>query len=440
MQKTLPALSEADQQTVARYEGLVALDAKRVKATSQVATVMEEVTQLWHTSRAPVDLVSDFPEGQELQTAYAAFNAAFAKDIEALGVKLGKERDALNKAGDNLTESLEQAKEARDAVMSKLTEHKSVTGQISNLQLELKEVSTQLGELEVNPISVDDAFSSYQAHTVDLRSTITLRGDKTKEWADKIEALSSERIEATLNRDSNWSEIHDALSTLTAKSGSSETKRRQCTEELLEERGVWEALDALRADALAALRTKVISQLDGGEQPSLETFRQATGATDRILTQTIELIDLQRVEAIASAVPRPDISLHYRDGERKISFEKASEGQRAAALLFMLLEQPGGPLLVDQPEGDLDNKIVSDLATKLHDAKQRRQIIFASHNANIVVNGSSELVVGLDVTEDAKRAVVCEGAIDTSAVCDKITEIMEGGEQAFRDRKDKYGY
>ena len=440
LQKTLPALSEADQQTVARYEGLVALDAKRVKATSQVATVMEEVTQLWHTSRAPVDLVSDFPEGQELQTAYAAFNAAFAKDIEALGVKLGKERDALNKAGDNLTESLEQAKEARDAVMSKLTEHKSVTGQISNLQLELKEVSTQLGELEVNPISVDDAFSSYQAHTVDLRSTITLRGDKTKEWADKIEALSSERIEATLNRDSNWSEIHDALSTLTAKSGSSETKRRQCTEELLEERGVWEALDALRADALAALRTKVISQLDGGEQPSLETFRQATGATDRILTQTIELIDLQRVEAIASAVPRPDISLHYRDGERKISFEKASEGQRAAALLFMLLEQPGGPLLVDQPEGDLDNKIVSDLATKFHDAKQRRQIIFASHNANIVVNGSSELVVGLDVTEDAKRAVVCEGAIDTSAVCDKITEIMEGGEQAFRDRKDKYGY
>ncbi|QLL43794.1 AAA family ATPase [Sulfitobacter pontiacus] len=128
------------------------------------------------------------------------------------------------------------------------------------------------------------------------------------------------------------------------------------------------------------------------------------------------------------------------DEDRKISFEKASEGQRAAALLFMLLEQPGGPLLVDQPEGDLDNKIVSDLAEKLHEAKQNRQIIFASHNANIVVNGSTELVLGLDVSADAKRDVDCRGAIDTKDVCDKITEIMEGGPQAFRDRKEKYGY
>ena len=66
--------------------------------------------------------------------------------------------------------------------------------------------------------------------------------------------------------------------------------------------------------------------------------------------------------------------------------------------------------------------------------------MFASHNANIVVNGSSELVLGLDVTTDAKRGVACGGAIDSSGVCDKITEVMEGGPQAFRDRKEKYGY
>ena len=159
-----------------------------------------------------------------------------------------------------------------------------------------------------------------------------------------------------------------------------------------------------------------------------------------MLASCIELMDLQRVESIATAVPKPNITLFYCDGERRISFEKASEGQRAAALLLMLLEQPGGPLIVDQPEGDLDNKIVSELAEKLHTAKQRRQIIFASHNANIVVNGSSELVVSMDVTEDAKRAIACHGAIDRTDVCAKITETMEGGEKAFRDRKDKYGY
>lgn len=132
--------------------------------------------------------------------------------------------------------------------------------------------------------------------------------------------------------------------------------------------------------------------------------------------------------------------MSYCYGDRKILFEQASEGQRAAALLLMLREQPGGPLIVDQPEGDLDNKVISVVAEKLHYAKQRRQIIFASHNANIVVNGSSELVVSMDSADGGKRAIQCGGAIDRSDVCATITATMEGGEKAFRDRKSKYGY
>ena len=89
---------------------------------------------------------------------------------------------------------------------------------------------------------------------------------------------------------------------------------------------------------------------------------------------------------IATAVAQPEITLSYFDRGREISFEKASEGQRAAAPLFMLLEQPGGPLIIDQPEGDLDNRIIAELTDKLHQAKQNRQLVFASHNANIVVN------------------------------------------------------
>jgi len=139
-------------------------------------------------------------------------------------------------------------------------------------------------------------------------------------------------------------------------------------------------------------------------------------------------------------VPRPQITLTYCDGSKEISFEKASEGQRAAALLLMLLEQSGGPLIVDQPEGDLDNKIIADLTDKLHTAKQNRQLMFASHNANIVVNGSAELVGHLDVKLDGQRQFECAGAIDEPVVCKVITSTMEGGEKAFRDRQDKYGY
>lgn len=188
------------------------------------------------------------------------------------------------------------------------------------------------------------------------------------------------------------------------------------------------------------LHYKQIGSSLKGDQPSWPELLRTIGGTERTHANCIEMMDLARVEAIAIAAPKPDISLSYCDDGRKISFEKASEGQRAAALLFMLLEQPGGPLLVDQPEGDLDNKVISDLTDRLHESKQKRQIIFASHNANIVVNGSSELVSYLEMKNDGKRQFECAGAIDQSEICQTITATMEGGEKAFRDRQNKYGY
>ena len=178
----------------------------------------------------------------------------------------------------------------------------------------------------------------------------------------------------------------------------------------------------------------------GEEMPEYADLLKVVGETDKIKASLLDMIDVQRLSAISTAVPKPEISLFYCDGDRDISFEKASEGQSAAALLFMLLEQEGGPLIVDQPEGDLDNKIISDLTGKLHKAKSKRQVIFVSHNANIVVNGASELVAYVGVDGNGERRSEASGAIDEPEICAHITTTMEGGEKAFRDRKDKYGY
>ena len=121
------------------------------------------------------------------------------------------------------------------------------------------------------------------------------------------------------------------------------------------------------------------------------------GDSEQITHRLMEHLDASKVEALATAVTRPTIALSYSDGNRELLFHKASEGQRAAVLLFLLLKQSDGPLIIDQPESDLDNKIIVQLSDSLHDAKQKRQLIFASHSANIVVNGSSELVGYIDV-------------------------------------------
>ncbi len=109
----------------------------------------------------------------------------------------------------------------------------------------------------------------------------------------------------------------------------------------------------------------------------------------------------------------------------------------------MLLNQGGGPLIVDQPEEDLDNAIISRVVETIWSAKERRQIIFASHNANLVVNGDAELILHCAyVSADNKSAghIACAGSIDEQKVCDAIKLVMEGGEQAFELRKAKYGF
>ena len=126
-----------------------------------------------------------------------------------------------------------------------------------------------------------------------------------------------------------------------------------------------------------------------------------------------------------------------------IPFRNASVGQQATALLKTLLNQPGPPLIIDQPEEDLDNPVMLEIVERVWEAKQKRQLVFVSHNANLVVNGDAELVAWCDyrTTGDQSRGTIAgEGAIDVDIVRNAIKQIMEGGEAAFNLRREKYGF
>jgi chromosome segregation protein len=138
----------------------------------------------------------------------------------------------------------------------------------------------------------------------------------------------------------------------------------------------------------------------------------------------------------------PVFEYRSREGEY-IPFRNASVGQQATALLKTLLNQAGAPLIIDQPEEDLDNPVMLEIVAQVWQAKQKRQLIFASHNANLVVNGDAELVAWCDyrTTGDQSGGTIAgEGAIDVPTVREAIKRIMEGGEAAFNLRKEKYGF
>ena len=129
------------------------------------------------------------------------------------------------------------------------------------------------------------------------------------------------------------------------------------------------------------------------------------------------------------------------------ALEDLSTGQKATALLLLLLLESDAPLIVDQPEDDLDNRFITDgVVPRMRQEKRRRQFIFSTHNANIPVLGDAELILGLTAAGDAdnKGSAVIRpehvGSIDARQVRELVEEIPEGGKDAFETRRMKYGF
>ncbi|GLH65934.1 TrlF family AAA-like ATPase [Geothrix edaphica] len=139
----------------------------------------------------------------------------------------------------------------------------------------------------------------------------------------------------------------------------------------------------------------------------------------------------------------PDLVLiekELENGEWR-GLEKLSGGERTSVLLTLLLDSDDNrPLVIDQPEDDLNNRFLWDkVLPALRMRKDRRQIIFATHNANIVVNGDADQVLYFEANAE-QGWVSSKGAIEQPKIRNAILEILDGGQEAFHLRKLKYGF
>ena len=140
--------------------------------------------------------------------------------------------------------------------------------------------------------------------------------------------------------------------------------------------------------------------------------------------------------------PEDGISVRYSrtgDGRDFQPISQASAGQRSAAMLAFLLAHGDEPLVLDQPEDDLDNHLIYDLIVRqIRENKLRRQIVVVTHNPNIVVNGDAEMLHALAF--DGGQCVVNQsGSLQEEAIREEVCQVMEGGREAFRRRYRRLG-
>jgi predicted ATPase len=144
-------------------------------------------------------------------------------------------------------------------------------------------------------------------------------------------------------------------------------------------------------------------------------------------------IETMRLEDL----PRVDVT----EGGTRRGFDHLSTGQQHSVLLGLLLcADRSEPLIIDQPEDHLDAPyIASAVVRHLEAAKERRQIIIATHNANLTVLGDAELVVPLYAANGVGE-VRDAGAVDHPDTLRHVCQLLEGGASAYARRGERYGF
>lgn len=256
------------------------------------------------------------------------------------------------------------------------------------------------------------ATVSAQIETIDVKSNHLAEGELSKSW-DISEPAAATRVvlDIPLLRDKRIDTLLEGI------------------EMAAEPDREWERLVS---EMLALVRWR-----EGADpqSPPPETPMLLSALDASFLDKLRSTISGDRVASALRAVMRPKVVLYQKRDGARIEFRKASQGEQASTLLNILMSQSRGPLLIDQPEEDLDNKIINDIIKTMRSTKEDRQLILSTHNANIVVNGDSELVVEMHL---GRRHVA--GAIDDLKVRNAITGTMEGGKDAFELRRKKYNF
>ena len=130
----------------------------------------------------------------------------------------------------------------------------------------------------------------------------------------------------------------------------------------------------------------------------------------------------------------------FRMGEKEL--DQLSPGERGTLLLifYLLLDKSDIPLVIDQPEENLDNQTVFEvLVPCVKEAKQKRQIIMVTHNPNLAVVCDAEQIICANL--DKKNNYLMEyksGAIENPTMNQAIVDILEGTKPAFDNRDSKY--
>ncbi len=287
----------------------------------------------------------------------------------------------------------------------------------TQLQQRYAEVTTARKELELRQKEHRDRETQRRELTARLSGLRDERYLLRKKVTEQFLAPLQPAIRVTVTQAGN----RDAYRALLAEALKGQSMKYTAVVERIVQNATPEELSVLvqREDAAR------LSERTGLDEDRSRRVIEALRDSDLLYrVETVDLEDLPRIELL--------------DGRDYKDSAGLSTGQRCTTILPILLLESERPLLIDQPEDNLDNRFIYETVVKsLTGAKGRRQLIFVTHNPNIPVLGDAERVFVL--ASDGKQGKVSRvGTVDE--LKQEIELLLEGGPEAFLLRKQRYGH
>lgn len=381
------------------------------KAITDDLTGFDEIDSIIQATK--VSLV----EARKLRSSFEEINAKLADTYEQAQANWEPKLNTHNEEYENLVQTLAGRKEQAENILK--------------LEEELKKQTNGKGLAEEEKGELSDAQELFTELVDEYKDFQIKRIALTKESLETVESLSGGLAKAELSLQPKMNEIQTALNDLFASTYISQSKKDNLENLIRDDADSLGQWWLIIGEAIEILKSKV----DGGGVDKLNIPILKRIVEENVIKHLYDRITQERVSELVKARIGPRLEIYQiRDG-KEIEFSRASQGERATTILKILMNQNGGPLFIDQPEEDLDNKIINEVVEAARKVKNNRQLIFATHNANLVVNGDAELVLNLDSGQ-----ILQEGAIDHADVRESITTTMEGGKQAFELRRRKYNF
>ena len=428
----LSALAPSDREPTADF----------VRLSRQQQLDQREVNKL-DTANRNLETLSETLE-QLRRNAQLAFTVRFAEKPSANAELLGRYDDllavSLKAVEKNISSISGRIREAQDIVaqarqsiaqahtghaneLAKLTALNQAASEHAQMRATLEQQVAKLQGLEEQRLELNAELETLLERRKSLKANHILMRDQIstmrEEVASDLQREAGERVRIRIMRNADHLAYQQVL--VDGLRGARVRNHEEIITTLLQ----------LRPEQLAQL-------VQSNDLDSFEELTAFGGERSRkILDAFRESVDPLALEVIAIE-DRIDIELDVSSGG-KPNFKDASDlsrGQKCTALLPILLARRDSPLVIDQPEDNLDNHFIFEtVVNAVQQLKRRRQMIFITHNANIPVLAEADLV--LVMNSDGRVGVVEKsGTVDECR--EQIIDLLEGGREAFELRSKRY--